>query len=236
MVKTKVYLSKSNASEPTFVSNVRDRLKSWGFEVLEFLGGKYTDADNKKLLSADYLIIVPPTKQKKDEDYEVNVGRGQYEQYNSWKNAKDKSKGTAFCVERTSYIDDLVLYKVDDGPKPYISECNYSDEWALLFMETRGGQADSGYVVSYTLAAIPNTVEIIKVKVKEEKQQCTKDFEIFVKNKSIGDSLNYDIGWGNAGTTSGTITIPNDYARILDTNLTPRIQNIKPILAASLFI
>lgn len=55
----KVYLSKSNASDPDVCSYVRKKLLSLGVEVIEFHGGAYKP---ESVLQGDYLLIVPPSK------------------------------------------------------------------------------------------------------------------------------------------------------------------------------
>jgi hypothetical protein len=55
-MKTKVYLAKSNRSNPDDVSRVRTLLSKFDVDIVEFTGGQYT---NEQLLECDYLFVVP---------------------------------------------------------------------------------------------------------------------------------------------------------------------------------
>ena len=77
----KVYLAKSNRSNPDTVSRVRAMLSKYDVEVVEFTGGRYT---HKPLLACDYLIIVPDLSEA--EDYDIPFGKGLVEQYEAFKN------------------------------------------------------------------------------------------------------------------------------------------------------
>ena len=80
MAKQKVYLSKSNASDPDEVMLVRKHLAKYDVEVVEFRGGNYSHAP---MLECDVLLVLPP-KNGLTPFGTVDIGRGQYEQINTW--------------------------------------------------------------------------------------------------------------------------------------------------------
>lgn len=69
MEKVKIYISKSKVGNPDDLMQVRHHLSKLDVEILEYTGGSYTP---KLLLSADILIVVPPSL-----DNGI-VGKGQY--------------------------------------------------------------------------------------------------------------------------------------------------------------
>ena len=72
----KVYLAKSNRSDPEHYIYTRAALLKQGMEVLEYKGGQYSDHD---MLSCDLMIVVPeaPTNP-------VVLGKGLYLQADSF--------------------------------------------------------------------------------------------------------------------------------------------------------
>lgn len=53
----KIYLSKSNLSDPVFVEKIRSIFSE--VEIIEFNGGKY---DPSIINDAQYLVVIPPVK------------------------------------------------------------------------------------------------------------------------------------------------------------------------------
>ena len=77
----KVYLAKSNRSNPNLVLKVRELLSKFDIEIIEFTGGEYT---HKPLLECDYLIVIPELP-KDNLDFEVEnviIGNGLFSQIN----------------------------------------------------------------------------------------------------------------------------------------------------------
>lgn len=77
--KSKVYFSKSNASDPILAAKVRKRLDALDVEIVEYSGyGSYDPAPMKAC--ATLLILPPPRTFDLEREWLFNVGRGQYEQ------------------------------------------------------------------------------------------------------------------------------------------------------------
>ena len=83
----RVYLAKSNRANPNLVSAVRQTLSKFDIELVEYIGGSYS---NDLLLSCDELYIIPDLSKSFDDDYEgtwsVPLGKGLYEQITSFQN------------------------------------------------------------------------------------------------------------------------------------------------------
>lgn len=94
---SKVYLSKSNASNFEAYSLVKKKLQEMGHQIVEFSGGTYSP---KPMLECEYLFIVPPEriigapiKRNSSQTYNFNedsswstyeLGRGQSDQIRTW--------------------------------------------------------------------------------------------------------------------------------------------------------
>lgn len=123
----KVYLSKSNLSDPYLVDMVRQIIQKEGYEVLEYHGGEYS---HDLLLTADCLVIVPsssalgkaPGFQKviippSGFTWGYHIGKGQYEQIKTfWEQRsccradyKDKNwmfiDSTIICLEEVGHTE-----------------------------------------------------------------------------------------------------------------------------------
>ena len=95
----KVYLAKSNRSNPDVVIRVRQILSKYNVEVIEFKGGAYS---NKQLLTCDYLIIIPDLSEYEEDEHMVTFGRGLYDQLHDFKKAnKSCWKTNSFIVYKT---------------------------------------------------------------------------------------------------------------------------------------
>lgn len=93
---SKVYLSKSNASNLEVYSLVKKKLQDLGHEIVEFSGGVYSP---KPMLQCEYLFIVPPERiigspmSNSDKSFHFGndsgyatyeLGRGQSDQIKTW--------------------------------------------------------------------------------------------------------------------------------------------------------
>lgn len=102
-----VYISKSNLADPSLVCMVRQIIQKQGHNTIEFYGGAYTD---KQLLESDVLVVIPAAsfldcnnnrKLKNPRGcvspnmlyYGHTVGKGQYEQIDSFDTATRESLG-----------------------------------------------------------------------------------------------------------------------------------------------
>lgn len=128
-MKTKVYLAKSNRSNPTHVSRVRAELEKYDVEIVEYTGGKYS---NKPLLKCDYLVVIPDLSGydfnyhlKNENEYwyeedDICLGKGLYNQISEFteKQGDDKSVMIIKYVDDVdifySYVKDTNLNDVDD--------------------------------------------------------------------------------------------------------------------------
>lgn len=125
-MKTKVYLAKSNRSNPTHVSRVRAELEKYDVEIVEYTGGKYS---NKPLLKCDYLVVIPDLSTydfnfhlKHENEYwyeedDICLGKGLYNQITEFteKQGDDKS------VMIIKYVDDVDIFY------SYVKGINLSD-------------------------------------------------------------------------------------------------------------
>lgn len=84
MPKTKVYLAKSNLSDPMLVQEVRLYLKQFDVEIIEFKGGTYT---NGPLMLCHELIIIPANPNQEYSLY--TIGKGLYQQIKDFEYGKD---------------------------------------------------------------------------------------------------------------------------------------------------
>lgn len=100
----RIYLSRSNASDPEVFSFVNKKLIELGHEVVTFHGGVY---DKKDLLSCDSLIIVPPASvldsRSRTSSSIQSLGRGQYEQVVEFTWRKIPTNASGNISERRSY-------------------------------------------------------------------------------------------------------------------------------------
>lgn len=106
----KVYLSKSNQSDPELVALVRKHLTSeFNVELVEFTGGTY---NKNPLLNADVLIVLP-SKEAKGKDF--YVGKGQFEQITDFLDTcKPIFVVDEFFLENEDEYADLLLSEITD--------------------------------------------------------------------------------------------------------------------------
>ena len=87
MSKPKVYLAKSNKSNPNVVSRVRQTLSDYDVDIVEYTGGSYS---HRPMVDCDFLVVVPELCESWCEDG-VIVGKGLYEQLTAWQDNNDSS-------------------------------------------------------------------------------------------------------------------------------------------------
>ena len=110
MSKAKVYLAKSNKSNPNVVSRVRQTLSEYDVEIVEFTGGKYTD---KAMLDCDFLVVVPEFCESWSEDG-VIVGKGLYEQLDSWEYNNDPDN-VFFIIDENLLVGEILDMSIEDS-------------------------------------------------------------------------------------------------------------------------
>lgn len=102
----KVYLAKSNKANPDDVSRVRQILSRFELEVVEYKGGSYS---HKQLNECEMLIVVPDlTTFLDDIDNQVVIGKGLYEQINSF------NKETEYIFIVTTTENDVKFRFIND--------------------------------------------------------------------------------------------------------------------------
>jgi hypothetical protein len=109
MSKAKVYLAKSNKSNPNVVSRVRQTLSDYDVEIVEFTGGSYS---HRPMVDCDFLVVVPELCESWFEDG-VIVGKGLYEQLIAWEDNND-STNVLFIVDFVlNHLSVSKIYDVD---------------------------------------------------------------------------------------------------------------------------
>lgn len=73
----KVYLAKSNRADPNEVSAIRELLKTFKVEIVEYCGGPYS---HNQLLECDSLVVVPDSSMYDCMEHFVEVGKGLHNQ------------------------------------------------------------------------------------------------------------------------------------------------------------
>lgn len=116
-MKTKVYLAKSNRSNPTHVSRVRAELEKYNLEIVEYSGGSYS---NKPLLNSDYLVVIPDLSNY-DFDYHIN---------NEYKNDYDESEN--FIILGKGLYNQISEFRAKNKVKK-ILVLKYIDENDMFF-------------------------------------------------------------------------------------------------------
>lgn len=104
MSKAKVYLAKSNKSNPNVVSRVRQTLSEYDVEIVEYTGGAFS---HKAMLDCDFLVVVPVLCESWSEDG-VTVGKGLYEQLIVWEENKSSDDVSIILDE------DLLVGQIND--------------------------------------------------------------------------------------------------------------------------
>ena len=120
----KIYLAKSNRSDPTLVSKVRALLKELEIEIVEFTGGDYSDVP---LLECDYLLVIPHNLEYEDD--RLFIGRGLYNQIDSFYCNTDTEKIfiLSVCVDNSIYIDEVQdMYTYNE------SDRNWTTRWGIV--------------------------------------------------------------------------------------------------------
>jgi hypothetical protein len=88
----KVYLSKSKVADSIDVAKVVKELnqlkEKYDFEIVQYDPGpyqrKYEDADHKKMLACDLLLVIPPSDQSWIDDLQYDIGKGQFVVIDDW--------------------------------------------------------------------------------------------------------------------------------------------------------
>jgi len=96
---TKIYLAKSNRSNPDDVSRVRQVLSEYkDIEVVEFKGGAYS---HKDLLACETLLIVPNILEVDKSEDCIPLGKGLHEQIDAFIH-KGKGKSNILMIHEVS--------------------------------------------------------------------------------------------------------------------------------------
>ncbi len=121
-MKTKVYLAKSNRSNPDDVSRVRTILSKFDVDIVEFTGGQYT---NEQLLECDYLFVVPELDNL-SQDRAV-LGKGLHNQVSDFFFYKEDKFESIYC-----FIGDQ-KFKLFDEEYDYLDYNDYvtHSSWLL---------------------------------------------------------------------------------------------------------
>lgn len=127
MAKQKVYLSKSNASDPDELMLVRKHLAKYDVEVVEFRGGNYS---HDPMLECDVLLVLPP-KNGLTPFGTVDIGRGQYEQIRMWDLSKDTYPVMITVLsENISLVQNVTSYGLHSS-----KDQNWQDYWGSADLE-----------------------------------------------------------------------------------------------------
>ena len=116
MKKLKVYLAKSNRCDFELVSKVRNYLKRFSqIELLEWVGGEYTDAEIKL---ANVIIFVTENPATYHDNY--FVGKGLHKQLDTFVKSKkvEDPLANAFVVnslDENLYLDNITDYCINDA-------------------------------------------------------------------------------------------------------------------------
>lgn len=151
---SKVYLSKSNASNFEVYSLVKKKLQEMGHQIVEFSGGVYSP---KPMLECEYLFIVPPERvigsptsngrRNFNFDDHSNVGtyelgRGQSDQVKTWMLEKgltddtdqsdpdDEQEGESYDISDAKKRKSIIILKeisIDDKGKTHLYCDNIKD-------------------------------------------------------------------------------------------------------------
>lgn len=77
----RVYISKSKQSDFDELLKLKSELSNYSnVEIVEFQGGTYS---NTLLKSCDIVIFIPPKDSILDDEWKINVGRGQIDEFKS---------------------------------------------------------------------------------------------------------------------------------------------------------
>lgn len=114
----KIYLAKSNRSNPDYVQKVRGIIQDYNCEIVEYKGGGFS---HRQMLECDMLIVVPDlTRHEKDDGGQgidtVGVGKGLFQQVEVYLDT--------YGDERPIYI----VHDCDNGWDPNISTLDTSDD------------------------------------------------------------------------------------------------------------
>lgn len=137
--KPKLYLAKSNMSDPNLIMQVRALLNELELELVEFSGGSYSD---KPLLSCDHLLVIPPNPKQED----PRVGRGLSEQIRDF---EAKNDTTIFIFD---HIEDDAIYIREFLDQDLIQR-DWKENWAAV--NTRN--FDPIDIINYGLIPKTNT-------------------------------------------------------------------------------
>lgn len=133
MKNYKIYISKSKQSDFNQLLKLKSDLSKFkNIEVLEFQGGTY---NTDLLLSADLVIFIPPKNSILDQvikGYQIEVGRGQYEEFVNLKNNK--------LIPCELYYNNQ-FYTIEDCDT-YIEGDQTWQEWGVLFIELESNTTD----------------------------------------------------------------------------------------------
>lgn len=127
MAKQKVYLSKSNASDPDEVMLVRKHLAKYDVEVVEFRGGNYS---HDPMLECDVLLVLPP-KNGLTPFGTVDVGRGQFEQITKWHTEKGWSSNMITVLSKSEMLLQLIIDYNTNASK----DQNWQDYWGSIELD-----------------------------------------------------------------------------------------------------
>jgi len=152
----KVYLAKSNRSNPDDVQKVRGVLNDNNCEIVEFKGGSFS---HKAMLECDMLVVVPDLNEYIKDDGgcdTVAVGKGLYEQVQVFKQEKDDTP--IYIVRDTSKGWDPNLAQLDDSFGEIDCPDNYINYGWLCLQPMCGVWDNLSHVLDEAFGAIDEDI------------------------------------------------------------------------------
>lgn len=214
MIRKKVYLSKSKACDPQLATLVEDHLKDicqWApIDLIQFSGGTWTKDHETQLKACDVAIFVGPKKNiKSDMDmHRFYVGKGQYDMFGMFNEAKYIVEGSDGCATGVRYID--AHYSSS------LLSANYQDKYG--YAQTSGSFDDTYDSDSSSLNTIclEDTIQDLFTwdewqEIMKKKQEWEGEFDTIFD--PVGGVIGYKVynGTGtpifNSSKHKGTITI-----------------------------
>jgi len=181
----RIYLAKSNTSNPNLVAKVRTILSKYNVEIVEYCGGTYS---HDLLLSCDELIVIPDLSKSWSEEYcsefLIPIGKGLYDQLNVFSFKREN----IFIVTNFDDKEDIGGLCYDSFSKKYykieiFDESDYK-EYAHITINTNEAEIAPWELKNYMSEAheLKNESEITK---------CLSDSIIGNKNVSKYEKFKY---------------------------------------------
>jgi len=128
----KIYLAKSNQTNPDELLAVRAKLKEYNCEIVEYTGGRFS---HTPMLESDILLVLPNLKKFNDTNI---IGKGLFSQIETF---DDNTQKPMFVIFNIDTDDDLI--EIGTVEEMEVHDCLDYIEYGSVYIDPCGPMTDT---------------------------------------------------------------------------------------------